>query len=228
MKQPVSLRPSRARDEACDHEPVPTSDSRARLADVKSFRPLGSRDDYVGYSLPAYLHQALMMIVVLLEPWRSDANHVACWALANGLARLQSLSDVQVISKAHDDLLRLGCDTTYIEWPYRLAPRGQRSERRSLRRLDPADIGLCRDLAEALGLEISAVASLAMMSVLIDLPLKGDVPRVIQTELRAWLRALHDRAAIVSELHNRAVATPPSSPTGATWSDIARTRGEEP
>jgi hypothetical protein len=215
-------------DDDAEHSNPTSSDSRVVLADIKRFRPLGTREDCAGYSLPAYLHQALLMIVAQLAPWRTDANRVAVWSFSRGLIRLRALRDVQAICEANADLLRLGSDTTYLRWPYQLAPRGQRSVRPSLRRLDPADIGVCRDLAEAMGLEISTLAALAMMTVTVDLPLKGDVPRVIQTELRAWLRALHDRAALVTELRNRAVAAPPLSPTSATWADLTRHRSEEP
>jgi len=206
-----------------DDEDAPDA-ARDVLAQIRRFAPVGDRDHRAAYSVPHFLHVAPESVVALMLPWRTNVTHVGVWAHARGVCRLGQLPDVQAIRDAREDLLRRGCDTAYVdEWRYLISPHGHRSRRLYLRRLDPAAIGHFTALASGLGLEISIVATLATMAALVDVPLRGDIPRVMEAELRDWLRSLRRRAALVTDLRDRAVAAP-EPPERATWAAL---RAEE-
>ena len=218
--RPVSIAPS---DMVPDDEASSPSHARpdSILQSIRYFRPAGDREHYAGYSVPHYVRLALDAAVALLAPWHTNVTHVGVWALARGLERVRWLEDVKTICAAREDLLRRGFNTDYVDhWPYSIAPRGRRSVRLYLRRIDPADIGRVGELHSGLGLEISTVATLAIMAGVLDLPLRGDVPHMVETEIRDWRRALRQRAAIVADLRSRAVATPEPPRHRATWEEM--------
>jgi hypothetical protein len=206
-------------DEPPTNDEQPTLDP---LAEIRRYEPPGDRDDRAGYCVPHHISQALDAVVAQLMPWRTNASLVTVWALARGLRRLRELSDVQAICRAREDLLRRGCDTTMLEWSYAVATHGRRTKRLNARRVDRSDIGHCRELAAGLGLELSAVASVAICAALIDVPLRGDIPRLIETDLRDWFDALQRRAAFVRDLHARAVASSTQPLRHTPWADIVR------
>jgi len=206
----VSLKPSTF---------VRDDDDTPDLLTIRQFKPPGDRDDRLTIGSPLYVRRGLETIVNATG--RTNLNSVALWALARGLGRFAAWTEIETICVARATLLRSGsADLVQLdEWRYQLAARDGHT-RLFLRCVSPTDCGRCAERARGLGLSTSTYGALAIMAGIVDLPLPGDLPRVLVSELREFRRGLRQRAALAGELAKRALSLPPSEEQRVSWADV--------
>lgn len=230
--QPVSLTKFVDDDVLPANNEQPTLDPL--LSEIKRFSPNGTEDHKAAYTIPAYCLLALETTVALLKhgdkertPWNTSIARVALWAFTKGIRQLGELPEVKEICDTREDLLRRGSSVTFLDWRYGLSNRGDRSVRLYLRYVDPADTGKASQLAVGLGLGQQAsglVATFALMSSLIDVPLAGEVPSQMERELAAFVDTLRERRRLVENLQQaRELLAPMPRPARRSWRQIVDT-----
>jgi hypothetical protein len=173
------------------------------LDEIKKFQAIGSRDDRGGWTLPYFVITGLETAVTLLHPFRKGPGHVAAWAFAGGVARLFVLKDIEDICAVRNGMLARGLDTSRLDdWRYCVSSHGRRTQRLSLRNLDSMALSRCSEITRGLGYAYpsgkSVIPTVAMMVMLNDLHLPGEVGAAIASELEAWMSALTLRAIDVA------------------------------
>jgi hypothetical protein len=208
-----SLRPS----DMASGETDPSAPFDAR--GLRQYEPPGTREDRLTLTTPVYARRGLE---TLATGERMPIQHVALFALHRGLRRLSSWPEVQTICDTRALLLQRGSDD--IEqldgWAYYIAARHGGQRRLDLRAVDPADAGQCQRIAQGLGLPTSTLGALAIIAGIVDAPLPGDVPDYLCAELTELRAGLRKRAAICSDLRERAARMPQSPQRQVRWEDI--------
>lgn len=193
------------------------------LPDVTNIRNVltGQHDDRYPLTVPHFLNLGVETLAPMISRFVTPTQ-VAAWGWHGGLEQLASRDEVRTICAARDAVLKAGLDVAIAQldrWEYHIAGRHGGQTRLFPRKVSPSDCGACARLARGLGLQTSTFGAIAIMCGLVGVPLPGDLPRAILTELQEFFRGLRQRAALARELHKRAVAEPRGL-SRFSWSDI--------
>ena len=173
---------------------------------LREFRPKGDRQDHINVKVQPYIWHSLEIVA---HAARRSATYAALWALAEGSERLETLQAVRQIRAARMVVVRLGSDDSVAldEWGYKMTIRGS-AKSHHLRNMLPDDIGRCRGLADELGIEVSTIYSLAILTALIGAQLPDPFSGWIETELGEFTEALRRRARLATEMAQKATKAP--------------------
>jgi hypothetical protein len=183
-------------------------DERPTIEEVRQFTPKGERDDIVSIDLPHYCRRASKIIG---NAARRSMSDVLAWGFQRGLARLRDVDAVRAVCRDHATLLATGSDhvTQIEEWRYRVQARDGGSKPFNIRHVDKSDRNRLLGLAESLGLSQRTAGAVTVIFGFVDAPkLPGELPELLQSEVRAFLSAVVRRALIARDLAERATQNP--------------------
>ena len=180
------------------------------IDELSRFENNESRDHRYGAKLPCELHQQLEVVGILTD---KSAQDVFAFCLRYGLKYLlRKLPTISTIRTCRQAVLVAGsADIGWFSWGFETAARGGRY-RRSFRKIDPDDLALCADIAKALGVSVTTLATVAVMVVLLEIRAVPDaIKDDILDELSRFIRDLRYRAIQAERLRKRARRVPPPS-----------------